>query len=114
MCAGDVEPFAVNDLPYLQAALARLLEERAPLPRTKRQLLEVLRDGPLRPLELFTANQAQEEAVFLGDSWCFLFLWELTRDGLAAPELPLPPPRGDYDAFVAVPLELTPAGRRLV
>ena len=96
------------------SALVRLLEERAPLSRTKRQLLAALRDGPLRPLELFAANQAQEEAVFLGDSWCFLFLWELTRDGLAAPELPLPPPRGDYDAFVAVPLELTPAGRRLV
>jgi hypothetical protein len=63
---------------------------------------------------LFAANQSQEEADFLGDSWCFLYLWELARDGLVAPELPLPPPRGDYDAFVAVPLELTPAGRRLV
>jgi DNA-binding transcriptional MerR regulator len=114
VCAGDVEPLAVEALPHLQAALARLLEERAPLPRTKRQLLAALRGGPLRPLELFAANQAQEEAVFLGDAWCFLFLWELARDGLVAPGLPLPPPRGDYDAFVAVPLELTPAGRRLV
>jgi hypothetical protein len=101
-------------LPHLRAALVRLVEERAPLPRTKRQLLAALRDGPLRPLELFAANQAQEEAVFLGDTWCFLFLWEVARDGLVAPELPLPPPRGDHDAFTAVPLELTPAGRRLV
>jgi len=114
VCAGEVEPLAVEGLPHLRAALVRLAEERAPLPRTKRQLLEALRDGPLRPLELFAANQAQEEAVFLGDTWCFLFLWELARDGLVAPELPLPPPRGDHDAFLAVPLELTPAGRRLV
>jgi DNA-binding transcriptional MerR regulator len=114
VCADEVEPLAVDGLPHLQAALARLLEERAPLPRTKRQLLEALRDGPLRPLELFAANQAREEAVLLGDTWCFLFLWELARDGLVAPELPLPPPRGDDDAFLAVPLELTSAGRRLV
>ena len=107
-------PRHVPDLPQLEAALRRLLEERAPLSRTKRQLLTALRDGPLRPLELFAANQAQEEAIFLGDSWCFLHLWELARDGLVAPEPPLPPPRGDYDAFIAVPLELTPAGRRLV
>jgi Domain of unknown function (DUF1835) len=114
VCADEIEPLAVDALPHLQAALARLLEERTPLSRTKRQLLAALRGGPLRPLELFTANQAQEEAVFLGDTWCFLFLWELARDGLVVPELPLPPPRGDYDAFTAVPLELTPAGRRLV
>ena len=114
VCADEIELVTVDGLPHLQAALARLLDERAPLSRTKRQLLEALRNGPLRPLELFAANQAQEEAVFLGDTWCFLFLWELARDGLVAPELPLPPPRGDYDAFVAVPLELTPAGRRLV
>jgi len=121
VCGNEVEPPPAADshgLPHLQAALRRLLEERAPLPRTKRQLLEALRDGPQRPLELFAANQAQEEAVFLGDAWCFLFLWELARDGLVEPEgggaLPLPPPRGDYASFVAVPLELTPAGRRLV
>jgi DNA-binding transcriptional MerR regulator len=114
VCAGEVEALAVEGLPHLRAALGRLLEERAPLPRTKRQLLAALRDGPLRPLELFTANQAQEEAVFLGDTWCFLFLWELARDGLVAPEPPLPPPRGDHDAFTAVLVELTPAGRRLV
>ena len=118
VCANEVEPLFAGDLPHLESALRRLLEERAPLPRTKRQLLEALRGGPQRPLELFAANQAQEEAVFLGDAWCFLFLWELARDGLVEPEgggaLPLPPPRGDYASFVAVPLELTPAGRRLV
>jgi DNA-binding transcriptional MerR regulator len=114
VCAGEIEPLAVEGLPHLKAALVRLAEERALLPRTKRQLLEALGDRPLRPLELFAANQAREEAVFLGDTSCFLFLWELARDGLVAPELPLPPPRGDHDAFTAVPLELTPAGRRLV
>jgi hypothetical protein len=74
--------------------------------------------APRRPLSCKSSSswrtQVQEEAVFLGDPRCFLFLWELALDGLVAPELPLPPPRGDYDAFVAVPVELTAAGRRLV
>jgi len=105
-------------LPHLAQAMRRLQEEREPLPRTDRQLLEALRDGPAAPLELFFANQAREEAVFLGDAWCFLRLYELAgRDLVEAAgggRLPLPPPRGDRDAFTAVQLQLTPAGRKLV
>jgi len=113
VCSDEIESVGHPELPHLEATLRRLREERAPLSRTKRQLLAALCHGPLRPLELFAANQAQEEAVFLGDTWCFLFLWELARDGLVAPELPLPPPRSDYDAFITLPLELTPAGRQI-
>jgi len=121
VCAGDAEHALARDtsaLPYLDAALRRLLEERAPLSRTKRQLLGALLDGAKTPLELFVANQALEEAAFLGDTWCFLFLHELARDGLVRPthggELALPPPRGDYGAFTTAQLELTTAGRELV
>jgi len=121
VCGGAIRPFIACDtssLPFLRPALHRLVEERGLLPRTKRQLLRALLDGPRRPLELFVANQALEEAIFLGDTWCFLFLHELARDGLVTPvgggELPLPPPRGDYSGFVATLLELTPAGRELV
>jgi len=121
VCENDLDSALARDLsvfPHLGAALRRLREERAPLPRTKRQLLEALVDGAKTPLELFLANQAREEAIFLGDTWCFLFVWELARDGLVRPTapvpLPLPPPRGDYDAFVATTVELTPAGRELV
>jgi DNA-binding transcriptional MerR regulator len=121
VCENDLDVALARDLsafPHLQAALRRFREERPPLPRTKRQLLEALAEGPKAPLELFAANQAREEAIFLGDTWCFLFVWELARDGLARPAatrtLPLPPPRGDYDPFVATAFELTPAGRELV
>jgi DNA-binding transcriptional MerR regulator len=119
VCTDEVEAILARDtsaLPHLAPALRRLLEERAPLSRTKRQLLTALRDGPRRPLQLFLANQEAEEAIFLGDTWCFLRLWELVQDGLVEPvggALPLPPPRGDHEAFTAVSLELTPAGREL-
>jgi hypothetical protein len=105
-------------LPWLAPALRRLLEEREPLPRTRRQLLRALESGPRRAPEAFLASQEQEEAIFLGDEWCFVHLHELVAAGLVAPadgrELPLPPPRGDYDDFASVPLELTEAGRRAV
>lgn len=111
--AGDLDR-DVAGLPFLAPALRRLAEEREPLSRTKHQLLSLLVEGPRTPLELFCANQELEEAPFLGDTWCFRFLWELGQEGLVAGALPPPPPLGDRDAFVAVPLELTPRGRELV
>ena len=119
VCSGEIEPFLagenVSALPPLAPALRRLLEEREPVGRTDRQLLESLAAGPATPLELFFANQAREEAVFLGDTWCFLHLYELAERGLVDPVaggvLPLPPPRSDREAFTAVQLELTPGGR---
>jgi DNA-binding transcriptional MerR regulator len=116
VCDDRLEPFLSRDtsaLPYLEPALRRLIEERAPLSRTKRQLLSLLADGPRQPLELFVANQRLEDAVFLGDTWCFLFLSELAEAGLVT-RLPEPPPRGAYEAFVTTTVELTPAGRSLV
>ena len=116
MCDDRLEPFLSRDtsaLPYLEPALRRLIEERAPLSRTKRQLLSLLADGPKKPLELFVANQRLEDAVFLGDTWCFLFLSELAEAGLVT-RLPEPPPRGAYEAFVTTTVELTPAGRSLL
>jgi Domain of unknown function (DUF1835) len=109
---GDLDA-DVPELPHLAAALHRYAQEREELPRTKRQLLSLLVDGAKTPLELFVANQQLEEASFLGDAWCFVFLWELARDGLVRP-LPPPPPRGDYHAFASTRVELTPEGRQLV
>jgi DNA-binding transcriptional MerR regulator len=117
VCSGEIESFLARDtsaLPQLAPALGRLLEERAPVGRTDRQLLEALKTGPATPLELFFANQVREEAAFLGDTWCFRHLHELAQRGLVEPELPVPPPRGDRKAFAAVHLRLTPAGRALV
>jgi hypothetical protein len=116
VCRGDFDAALERDtgaLPHLASALRRLREEREPLSRTKRQLLEALREGPRRPVEVFLASQAAEEAVFLGDTWAFLYLYELGQDGLVRP-LPAPPPRGDHDEFAAASVELTPAGREVV
>jgi len=117
----ELEAFLQRDssaLPHLAQALRRLQEEREELARTDRQLLEALRNGPATPLALFAASQAREEAIFLGDSWCFLRLYELWERGLVEPvgggRLPLPPPRGDRETFTVVQLRLTPAGRKLV
>jgi len=100
----------IAELPYLAAALRRLSEEQAPLSRTKRQLLTLLEDGARTPLELFLANQELEEAIFLGDAWCFLFLYELAEERRVAPAsggpMPLPPPRGNHATFVSTPLML--------
>jgi hypothetical protein len=113
ICEGRLEDAASLDLdalPFARAAIERLAEERAPLSRTKRQLLAALEDGPKRPLQLFRANQAAEEAPFLGDTWCFLHLHELAEAGSIAPvgggAMPLPPPRGDRAHFVETLLEL--------
>ncbi|MDX6492229.1 MAG: hypothetical protein QOH02_164 [Gaiellaceae bacterium] len=102
VCAGKIEAFLARDtsaLPYLAPALRRLLEERRDLSRTKRQILAALAGGPKERSELFAANQAAEEAIFLGDTWFFVRLDELAKDGLVAE---------------AEAVELTPRGRELV
>ena len=99
----DVE---VRGLPHLSTALHRFAEEPG---RTKRLLLDALADGPRTALQLFLANQEQEEAIFLGDTWAFRFLYELWEAGKLAPvrggPMPLPPPRGDAATFASTMLE---------
>jgi hypothetical protein len=112
ICEDDLAAAVARDtdaLPYLTAAVRRLEEERQPLSRTKRQLLTAIADGARTPLEAFHANQAEEEAIFLGDTWAFADLHALSEDGLLT-ELPLPPPRGDYRTFSTARLEITDAG----
>jgi hypothetical protein len=85
-----VEAFLRRDtsaLPFLRAALLRLLEERPDadgLSRSDRQLLRPLLDGPRTRVELFLAAQEAEEAPFEGDVWAFRRL-----DRLAAGPRPL-------------------------
>ncbi|MDB4878236.1 MAG: polymerase sigma factor, sigma-70 family [Gemmatimonadetes bacterium] len=76
-------------LPFLDGAMRRLLEDfpdaRTGLPRTERSILEILRrDGDMRFIDLFPAQQQTEERVFMGD-WTF---WRRLRD-LARGPLPL-------------------------
>ncbi|MDX6749372.1 hypothetical protein SH611_06100 [Geminicoccaceae bacterium 1502E] len=74
-CAGLLEhPRELARLPFLGAALRRLMEELpAPgtgLGRTERQILELLAAEPRPPGPLFGAVAALEEARFMGD-WSF-------------------------------------------
>ena len=112
ICDDDLAAAAVETdaLPYVAAAVRRLEEERGPLSRTKRQLLTAIADGAPTPLEAYHANQAQEEAIFLGDTWGFADLYAMSEEGLVS-RLPLPPPRGDYRTFATARVAITDAGR---
>jgi hypothetical protein len=119
LLAGETEA-----LPFLGAALRRLLEEfpdtASGLSRTERQLLEALADAPRTPIELLVDNGRREEAPFMGDAWLWLHLAGLARDPQAlvvrddgAP-LGLPPPRGDGGSFAATRVRLTQTGERVL
>ncbi len=83
---GSSDPFrirtaALAELPFLGAALQRLLEEYPwrgdGLSRLERQALEALRGGALPFEELFArAHQRREDPVFLGDT---VLQWHLDR-----------------------------------
>jgi hypothetical protein len=107
-------------LPFLGAALRRLLEELpAPgdgLSTTERHALTAVAAGAGTPIAAFLAAQELEPAPFHGDTWFFRSLAALgrgrdrlveTHDG---EELPPPPPLGDGSRFVHAPLRLTRQG----
>ena len=75
-------------LPFLAAALRRLLEERpwsGPGPgRSERQILRAVAAGAGTPAEVFAATWQMEEAPYMGDTW----LWRRI-DELAAADPPL-------------------------
>jgi hypothetical protein len=93
-------------LPFLAAALRRLLEERpwtgSGLARSERQILRAVAAGARTPGAVFRATWQMEEAPYLGDSWVFRRI-----DGLAQGERPL---LATSDGG----LELTPEGRQAV
>ncbi|HEX7240581.1 MAG TPA: hypothetical protein VF263_09960 [Longimicrobiaceae bacterium] len=120
----DVLDGDTSALPFLRAALLRHLEQLPAvgdgLSRTERQLLEAVADGARGPREVFLADQAREEAVFMGDA----SLWEHVRELADGPEPLLRvegggdfrlPRRGAYaDWFWEQRLELTGAGRAVL
>jgi RNA polymerase sigma factor (sigma-70 family) len=59
-------------LPFLAGALRRFIEDypalATGLPRTERQILELLAAGPSTPKRLFVAEQRLEERVYMGDT----------------------------------------------
>jgi hypothetical protein len=80
------EPCA--ELPYLAAALRRLLEERPwtgpGLGRSERQILQAVAAGARTPAEIFLTTTRMEEAPYSGDTWIFKRI-----DDLAAGAPPL-------------------------
>jgi hypothetical protein len=105
------------ELPFLGAALVRLLEELPAtgdgLGRTERQLLQALADGATTPGALMVASMEAEEAPFLGDDW----LW-LRLDALSAGRCPLvrthPPPARDAEHVHAATWALTETGHAVL
>jgi hypothetical protein len=114
----------VPELPFLGAALRRLLEELpAPgdgLSGTERRALQAIAAGAATPAAAFLAEQDLEAAPFLGDAWFFRILAGLGRgrarliECLDGEQLLAAPPLGDARAFAATSLRLTPAGDRVL
>jgi hypothetical protein len=103
-------------LPFLNSALGRFLEELpAPgtgLGRTEQGIIAGIAAGTRRPVHLFQAMIASEEAPFMGDASFFRIL-----DDLASSEIPLiaglaPPgaPEEEAERIDDANLELTVAG----
>jgi DNA-binding transcriptional MerR regulator len=122
-----IEAFLGEDtsaLPFLAAALGRMLEElpdsRNGLARSERQLLELLADEPGTPRTLFLESQNREEAPYDGDAWVWRRLADLGggERPLIAREngapVPAPPPLGDARRFAAAVLKLTNDGRAVL
>jgi hypothetical protein len=76
----------VSALPFLGPALRRLAEDREDPPRSDRQLLEILAEGPRTRWELFRDNGKREEATFAGDLWVWRRLDALVERGLVVEE----------------------------
>ena len=109
-------------LPFLEAALQRLLEElpaaSVGLSGTERRALEAVSGGARTPTAAFVAAQRLEDAPFLGDTWFYRALSELgqgsgrlveSRDGAS---LPPAPPVSDGRLYARLELRLTATGER--
>jgi hypothetical protein len=110
----------IPELPFLAAALQRLLEELpAPgdgLSGTERRALRALAAGAHSPPAAFLAAQELETAPFLGDDWFYRTLSALGHgesrlvESTEGSPLPPPPPLGDTRRYAELPLRLTRAG----
>jgi hypothetical protein len=109
-----------EELPFLPAALRRLLEELpAPadgLSGTERRALRAIADGARTPAFAFLAAQEFEDAPFQGDAWFYRALSGLGQGPARLLEtdegapLPAPPPLTDGRDFTGLALRLTDVG----
>jgi hypothetical protein len=113
-----------EQLPFLAAALQRLLEELPAvedgLSRTERQALQAIAGGARTPMAAFLATQEMEEAPFFGDAWFYRALSALGQgdERLLETEeeqsLPAPPPLSDGQVYASLALRATPLGERVL
>ncbi len=106
-----------TSLPFLKGAIVRLLEEYPSstngLSRTARQALEIISKGEKHPAKIFSANQALEERIFLGDSSFWKKLQELRESNPPLIELS----NGNSLTLPASPdqeLTITPTGKAVL
>lgn len=107
------------ELKHVGAALLRLFEEfpssRSGLGRTQTQIVQTVTEGSSRRDDIFRLAQAQEEAVYLGDTVFFSYLEELCNSpapllmhfdgGFAATPLAHQVLRGDVDWLAQHPID---------
>ena len=113
-----------EQLPFLAAALERLLEELPGvadgLSRTERLILQAAAGGARSPFRAFLATQDLEDAPFLGDAWFFRSLSALGQgeERLLETEegepLPPPPPLSDGQDYARLALRMTASGERVL
>jgi hypothetical protein len=110
---GDLVAFArrpSTSLPFLGAALKRLLEEYPStvngLSRTANAALHELDAGPRSGHDLFVATQAREARPFMGD-WGFFDILRQLADG-PVPLVTIVPPEAGSDTTARPPHDLRP------
>ena len=100
-------------LPFLAGALQRFLEEYPAvdtgLPRTERQILQLLAPQTLTPERLFVMQARLEERVFMGDTTFWLRVMDLAAGATPLVSIDVEPP-GDRALPVGT-VTITEAGR---
>ncbi len=107
---------STDSLPFLGAALRRLLEEypatRDGLSRTEHRLLGLLLDGPAPAAELFTAMHRDDDAYHLTDLSLIALLEDLS--GEPAPAIKLDPGGWRHGSLPGGTVRLTELGQALL
>ena len=109
-------------LPFLAGAFRRFLEEypalSTGLPRTERQILDLLAAQPSTPARLFVAQQRLEERVFMGDTTFWKRMLDLANGATPLVSLDVEPLEDDPPAgYLALPngtVSITDAGRAML
>jgi hypothetical protein len=100
-------------LPYLHFAIARHLEQFPSvtngLSRTERQILEIVESGVHRAMEIFRADQAKEERIFMGDDPFYSYI-----QGLVDISVPLLVIIRDGNPFGKTEVRITARGKKVL